>query len=194
MLSIDFRSLQLQRWRSLLAATVLLALLASLTPIFVSAHETRTVAEDYEFVVGFINEPAIANDTNGVWVRVTKGDEPVEGLAGTLQAEVLYEDQSMEATLRPSFNEAGVFTSPFIPTAAGDYTFRFFGQIEGIDVDESFTSSPEGFDSVKPRSDYEFPASEEGSATRSVAMPAAVGSALLVMGAFGFAVRRRSAA
>lgn len=176
----------------LLGIVGLLALVTLAIPLTTSAHETRTVATDYEFVVGFVNEPAIAGDTNGIWVSVTRGDEPVEGLAGSLQAQVLYGDQTRDATLTPSFDEPGVYTSTFIPTAAGDYTFRFYGQIDGVEVDESFTSSPEGFDSVAPRSEYEFP-SEEGSASRELAMPVVVGGVLLAIGGFGLAVRRRDA-
>jgi hypothetical protein len=168
----------------------LLALVAMALPLAVSAHETRAVATDYEFVVGFVTEPAIAGEVNGIWVSVSKGDEPVEGLAGTLQAEVIYGDQTREATLTPSFDEPGVYISTFIPTAEGDYTFRFHGQVEGVDIDESFTSSPEGFHSVAPRSEYEFPG-EEGSSSRELVMPVIVGGALMVIGGLAIAMRRR---
>lgn len=179
------------RWLSLLGVVGLLALVMLAIPAASSAHETRTVATDYEFVVGFINEPAIAGDTNGIWVSVTSSDEPVEGLAGSMEAQVLFGEETRDATLTPSFDEPGVYTSPFIPTAEGDYTFRFFGEIDGVEIDESFTSSPEGFDSVQPRSDFEFPAAEEeGSVERTVAMPVLVGGALLVIGGLGLAVRR----
>lgn len=170
----------------------LLALATVTIPFTASAHETRTVADDYEFVVGFVNEPAIANDTNGIFLSVTSDGEPVEGLTGSLEAQVLYGDQTRDATLTPSFDEPGVYTSIFIPTAEGDYTFRFFGEINGVEIDETFTSSPEGFDSVQPRSNFEFPA-EEGSASREVAMPVLVGGALLVLGGLGLAVRRHRA-
>ena len=176
----------------LLGVAGLLALVTLAIPLAASAHETRTVADDYEFVVGFVNEPAIAGEVNGIWLSVTSGDEPVEGLAGTLEAQVLYGEQTRDATLTPSFDEPGVYTSTFIPTAEGDYTFRFFGQIDGVEIDESFTSSPEGFDSVAPRSEYEFP-SEESSAGVELAMPVLVGGVLLAVGGLGLAARRRNA-
>ena len=82
---------------------------------------------------------------------------PVLGLADTLQAEVIYGDQTMALELRPVFSEPGAYNGFFFPMAEGDYTFRIFGEIEGNPVDETFTSSPEGFHGVEPREPLEFP-------------------------------------
>jgi hypothetical protein len=156
----------------------------------VSAHEHRDVG-DYTFVVGFVTEPAIAGDTNGISLSVTKGDTPVEGLTDTLKATVMFGDQSKDMTLTPVFNTPGSYRAMFIPTAAGDYTFHFTGTIEGTDVDETFTSSPDGFDSVAERSDYEFPVSANGSSSsRDLAMPSIVGAVVLALGA-AILLRRR---
>ena len=84
----------------------------------------------------------------------------MEGLADTLQAEIIYGEQTMALPLTPVFDSPGVYTSLFFPMAEGDYTFRIFGTIEGTDYDETFTSSPEGFDSVQSREPYEFPKSD----------------------------------
>jgi hypothetical protein len=167
-----------------------LAFVALAAPMTSFAHESRTVGTDYEFVVGFIEEPAIQNDTNGLWLSVKKGEEPVTGLADTLKAEIMYSDQTREATLTPAFGEDGVYTSVFIPTEPGDYTFRIFGKIGNQDVDETFTSSPEGFDSVAARADYEFPTNANGSTSSTLAFPAAIGGAVLAAGAIGVIVRR----
>jgi len=137
--------------------TVALALGTFLIPSGTSAHEHRTVATDYEFVVGFINEPAVQGELNGVSLAVTKGDEPVTGLDETLKVEVIFGDQSKTFDLNAVWGEDGSYEAPFIPTQPGDYTFHFTGTIDGTEVDETFTSSPDGFDSVAPRSDYEFP-------------------------------------
>jgi len=144
----------------------------------VSAHEHREVG-NYEFVVGFINEPAVSEELNGLSLRVTQaqaanaaatpvGDaatpasaEPaqvgVEGLESTLQAEVIYGDQKMALTLSPAWQDPGAYQSWFIPMQAGDYSFHIWGEINGQQVDETFTSSPEGFDSVQDRSTLQFP-------------------------------------
>jgi len=156
----------------------------------VSAHEHRDVGE-YTFVVGFINEPAISGDTNGISLTVSKGDTPVEGLTDTLKATVIFGDQSKDMTLTPVWNTPGAYQAMFIPTAAGDYTFHFTGTIEDTEVDETFTSSPDGFDSVAERSEYEFPEAANGSsASRDLAMPSIVGAVVLALGAV-ILLRRR---
>lgn len=175
---------------------ILIALIAFF-PIPASAHETRTVGTDYEFVVGFINEPAIQGDTNGIWVKITKGSQPVLGAADTLQAQVSSGDQVKDMTLSPAFGEDGVYESVFIPTQPGDYSFRFAGTLEGAAVDETFTSSPEGFDSVAPRSDFEFPPATAASASQrdgplDLAFPVIVGGLVLAVGTVGYAIRRRA--
>jgi hypothetical protein len=157
--------------RSLIAGafgTVAAALIA-FTPIGASAHEHRTVG-DYEFVVGFLNEPAVSGELNGLDLRVSQPSAatptadasadgaPVEGLETTLQAEVIYGDQKMTLTLEAAYNAPGHYEAYFIPTAAGDYSFHVFGTINGTAVDETFTSGPDTFSTVIDRSTLEFPA------------------------------------
>ncbi|MGC4107426.1 MAG: FixH family protein [Thermomicrobiales bacterium] len=143
----------------LLSVAAVLALMGSiLLPLGASAHEHRTVATDYDFVVGFLSEPAIEGELNGVSLEVTKGGEPVTGLDATLKVEVSIGDQKKEFALSPVWKQDGSYEAVFIPTKPGDYTFHFTGTIDGTAIDETFTSSPDGFDSVAPRTDYEFPA------------------------------------
>lgn len=185
------------RFSILFGIGILLTALIALIPITASAHETRTVGTDYEFVVGFINEPAIQGDTNGISVRITKGDQPVLGAADTLTAQVSIGDQVKDMTLTPAYGEEGLYESVFIPTQPGDYSFRFTGTLEGVAVDETFTSSPEGFDSVQPRSDLEFPATIDETGSRQdgsldLAFPMIAGGLVLAVGTAGYAIRRRT--
>lgn len=151
--------------------TVAAALIA-FSPIGVSAHEHRTVGE-YEFIVGFINEPAVSGELNGLDLRVSQpsatpatptadGEEaastPVEGLETTLQAEVIYGDQKMALTLEAAWNTPGSYEAFFIPTAAGDYSFHIWGTINGTQIDETFTAGPDTFSTVIDRATLEFPA------------------------------------
>lgn len=133
-----------------------------LAPTITGAHEQRTVLDDqYTLTVGFLEEPAVAGELNGLSLRIEMGEgdaaEPVLGLAETLEAEVIFGDQSMPLELSPVFQDDGHYRSVFIPTAEGDYTFHLTGEIDGETIDETFTSSPEGFDSVAPREPLEFP-------------------------------------
>jgi hypothetical protein len=138
------------------------------------AHEHRTVAEKYEFVVGWLNEPALAYEPNGLDLRVTlfpngvpeeESEEaeaqaqPVVGLEETLQAEIVAGGGAAkrELTLEPAFGEEGAYESPLIPTVAGDYTFRIFGDLEGQQIDEEFTSGPETFSVIGEPSEIQFP-------------------------------------
>ncbi len=157
----------------LAAGCGVVALLLALLPLAAAAHEHREVANgQYEMVVGFIEEPAFVGEMNGLYLRVEKTaapeaaaspaaeveeGTPVEGLADTLQAEVIFGDQRMPLTLEPAFRQPGVYHSVFFPTTPGDYTFHIFGQIEGNPVDETLTSAPGGFDSVQPVEPLQFP-------------------------------------
>jgi hypothetical protein len=142
---------------AVLSAAVLLA-----SPLAVAAHESRTIADGkYEIVVGFMNEPVFAGDKSGLefWVTETPAT-PIEGLAETLQAEVIYEDQTMALPLTAKWDEPGGYYSVFFPTAAeGDYTFRIYGTIDGTEIDETFTSGPETFGPVEDPAPLRFPSS-----------------------------------
>lgn len=162
-------------------AAVLVAAFALLLPMVASAHEHREIDNGkYTFVVGFLNEPAFAGQENGLSLTVTTPDSgtpvangasaatPVEGLEKTLKAEVIYGDQKMDLPLSPGFGQPGKYQSVFFPMAAGDYSFHIYGEIDGTKVDETFTSSPNGFDAVQDPTPLQFPKSKS-SVTSSVA-------------------------
>ena len=90
------------------------------------------------------------------------GEEvPVEGLEETLQVEVTYvpTGASKVMSLRAVFGDPGSYTADIVPTAPGHYRFRFFGAIEGIEVDQTFDSisGGGGFDDVRPSGEFHFP-------------------------------------
>ena len=139
-----------------LAALIVLTLSASVA----RAHEHREVGE-YEFTVGFLNEPALVNEPNGLSlaVQLGHGDEgtPVEGLAETLQAEIIFGDETRELELRAAFGEPGSYVADVIPVEPGTYSFRIFGTIDGMEVDETFTGGPDTFSEVEDTAALEFP-------------------------------------
>ncbi len=188
-------------------AAVLGATLTALVGIgAASAHESREVGE-YTFTVGFLDEPVYSGQKSGLDLRVVRGDEPVEGLEQSLEAEVTFGGESRTLEVAPVFNQPGAYESVFFPTAAGPYTFHVFGDIEGQAVDESFTSGPETFSEVQDVVGGQFPVqfpatgdivrdAEAGANAASTATIALVlGGAGLVAGlvALGVALARRRA-
>jgi hypothetical protein len=120
------------------------------------AHESREVGE-YTFVVGFAGEPVYTGQKSGLEFLVSRGEEPVEGLEASLQATATFGDQSRDLEISPRFGEPGWYESVFFPTAAGPYTFRIFGDVEGEPIDEEFTSGPETFNEVQDVTGGQFP-------------------------------------
>jgi hypothetical protein len=132
---------------------------AALSLVFTAvaaAHEERTVA-GYDMEVGFINEPVFVGDKSGLEFSVNKNNQPVEGLEKTLTAQVVYQGQTRDLPVSARDGAPGWYESAFIPTAAGPYTFRIKGSIEGNAIDQQFTSSPTGFDEVQDQAAGQFP-------------------------------------
>lgn len=88
----------------------------------------------------------------------------VTGLANSLVVEVTHLAADMSASgvarqmaLSPLPGERGGYVAPFIPTVPGPYRFRFVGTIDGLPVDETFTSGPGTFDDVRSATEAQFP-------------------------------------
>ena len=144
---------------TVVAACIGLTMLVA-TPAF--AHETRTV-DDYEFVVGFAEEPAFAGSKNGVDLGLSDaktGDPIVKGVE--LEVELIFGDETMSLPIEPEFlggvfGEPGTYGAAFFPTRPGAYTFHFTGTIAGEEIDESFTSGPDTFSEAADPRDVSFP-------------------------------------
>ena len=122
----------------------------------VSGHESRDIGH-INMVVGFIDEPVYSGEKSGLELRVTHDGEPAEGLEETLEATVTFGESTRDLPLSPAFGEPGTYRSVFFPTAAGPYTFRIFGEIDGEPIDESFTSGPDTFSEVQDVVGGQFP-------------------------------------
>ena len=131
------------------------------------AHEQRQVGA-YQFTVGWSHEPTYVGAENSVqlFVHDTHGN-PVDDLGSppTLQVEAIFGSQTtapldLESSFDPDtgLGTHGEFDASIIPTAAGNYTFHFFGSINGQKVDERFTSGPTTFNTVSDPTGVEFPA------------------------------------
>jgi hypothetical protein len=69
--------------------------------------------------------------------------------------------QRVTLNLTPVVTDTGQFfggyTVNIIPTVAGAYAFRFFGNVNGTAVNENFQCGPTTFQCVGPQSDIQFP-------------------------------------
>ncbi len=146
-----------ERWLMAVMLTIL-----GLTTSAATAHERRDVGP-YQFVVGFLTEPAFEGLKNGVELRVLQAEtqQPVEGLEHMLQVEITYVPSGVAKVLRlrTIYREPGRYTADLIPTAPGQYRFRFIGSITGTAVNETFDSRAGGgqFDDVEASADIQFP-------------------------------------
>ena len=171
-------------------AAVLVAVLTAFVGIGTTlAHEEREVG-DHTYIVGFIDEPVFTGQKSGLEFGAFHGEEPLEGLEETLSATVTFGDQTRDLEISPRFGEPGWYQSVFFPTAAGPYTFRIFGEIEGEAFDESFTSGPDTFSEVQDVTGGQFPV--QFPATGDIVRDAEAGAAAsttstiaLVLGAAG---------
>lgn len=130
-----------------------------------AAHEHLEVG-DYHLTIGWMNEPTLVGQPNGVEVFVEDHDEnPVVDLGGdSLAVVVSTGDQSTASLpLTPAFSIEGGFGTPgqytaeLIPTLPGDYTFHFTGSIHDEAVDVTITSGEDTFSPVNSTGELEFP-------------------------------------
>jgi hypothetical protein len=131
-----------------------------------SAHEQRQVGS-VQFTVGWADEPTYVGEQNAVQLFLHDAHgQPIDDLGSppSLQVEVVFGNQtSPPLDLEPSFDPDtglgthGEFDAAIIPTAVGNYTFHFFGTVDGQRVDERFTSGPTTFATVDDPTGIEFP-------------------------------------
>ncbi len=120
------------------------------------AHEGVTIG-NYEIEVGWVTEPPIAGQQNGIVVHVldmSSGEaQPVEDVSA-LTVTVSYGGQSKTLTLQPLGEETpGQFVAPILPTIPGQYTITLGGKLGDTDVKADV--EPE---EVQPASVIQFPA------------------------------------
>jgi hypothetical protein len=146
-----------------LAALVVILSSQLLAASVAEAHERRTVGP-YQFVVGFLNEPAFAGALNGVDLTVTDTrttpPKNVEGVEKTLTVEVFAGGltTSFKPALATRFGQPGKYAAYFEPTRVGAYRFVFKGKVESQDVNETFESGPGRFGDAEDPAAIQYPA------------------------------------
>jgi hypothetical protein len=139
-------------------AVVVMSLGVLATPA--AAHESRTVGP-YTFIVGWVAEPPIVAQPNGLDLTVTEtaSGKAVEGLEKTLQAQVITGGaaSTMSLDLGADSDVPGHYTAQLVPTRVGDYTFHISGMAGSTKIDERFESGPNRFDPVSDGAALQFP-------------------------------------
>jgi len=112
-------------------------------------------------VVGWISEPAIVAQPNGLDLTVseTASGKAVEGLEKTLKAAVITGGAANTKSLElvPDGDMPGHYTADLVPTRVGDYAFHLTGTAGSTKIDEKFESGPGRFNAVSDGSDLQFP-------------------------------------
>ena len=143
-----------------LGLTLTAALFAVLAIAFfsqaASAHEHQH-AGDYEFVVGWTQEPPIVGILNGLDLRINLEDPggnltPVSGAESALTARISTGTASAVKALEPQFGTVGRYTFDILPSREGVYTVALTGTLNGTAVNLSFE-----LQEVASRLDVEFP-------------------------------------
>jgi hypothetical protein len=127
--------LQLRVQWLVIAFCGLLAALCILWPVAPAYAHTRVEIGPYIVVVGWQNEPVIAGERNALVFEISEGEEAVNGVEATLDAQVLYGGRSMTANLAPT-STPGLYRAELFPTVRGQYTVRLFGTLGDTPVDE----------------------------------------------------------
>lgn len=120
---------------------LLLALLAAfLLGGFGFAHQSIEVGGGFRVIVGYLVNPAYTGQVNGIDLAVRNADnELVTGLDRSLMVWVIAPDGTeLQLALRTNAAKDGWYTGDFIPTVAGNYTFRVMGFVGDIEFDEHF--------------------------------------------------------
>jgi hypothetical protein len=149
------------RFISLVATTLVVVASFAAFSGTAAAHERRTVGP-YQFVVGFISEPAFAGTPNGLDLRISDTRvtpaKAVEGLEKTLTADVQSGGLApLPLTVSARFGAPGAYNGHFVPTAKGTYVFHIKGRIDTLDVDEKFESGPGRFNDVESTTALQYP-------------------------------------
>jgi hypothetical protein len=146
-----------------LGATVLAICLVGAPTV--AAHTEQHIG-DFQALIGWLNEPALAGQPNAVQLTITDHDEAPVTDIGPDDLKVVVSTGGVDSAplaLTPAFDVEEGFGTPgeyhaeLIPTAPGDYTFHFSGTLHDTAVDLTVTSGPETFAAIEASSDLEFP-------------------------------------
>jgi hypothetical protein len=146
---------------SLVAATLVVVSSFAIYGGTAAAHERRMVGP-YQFVVGWLNEPAYVGLMNSLDMRISDTRatpaKAVEGLEKTLTVDLQTGGLgSLPLTVTARFGTPGAYNGYVMPTATGTYTFTIKGKIDTLDVNEKFESGPGRFGDIESTTALQYP-------------------------------------
>ena len=126
------------------------------------AHTIDSVGE-YRLEIGWMNEPVVSGETNGIEFSVNrlepdlelkeqKFKEGISGLEKSLKIELLFKEEKIKLSLSPDHNIPGKYYAFVNPTVSGFYQVNILGYIEETPI--SLSMHPP---KVDERSYIEFP-------------------------------------
>jgi len=141
------------------AAAALIAPLAA-GPDRALAADDRQVGP-FRAIVSWQVEPPMVGAPNAIQLRLLRDGAPVSGVDRALKLEATFVVTKRMLELAPVAGAAGTYAAPIIPTRVGEYTFRFFGSLNGTAIDETFASGAGGLATVRSNGDLGFPDSAD---------------------------------
>ena len=143
------------------------------------AHTSINVG-DYTLEVGWLEEPAVVGQRNGIIIAASSTaspDSPVD--VSGLRVAVSYGGETKDLMLQPvSEGSVNEYVAPILPTVEGLYTVQLRGRLGNTEIDEDV--QPE---EVGAADSLAFPSTEgAGPAARSPALGTIVGAAGLGVG------------
>jgi hypothetical protein len=146
---------------SLVAATLVVVSSFAIYAGTAAAHERRMVGP-YQFVVGWLNEPAYVGLMNSLDMRISDTRvtpaKAVEGLEKTLTVDLQSGGLApLALTVTARFGTPGAYNGYVMPTAIGTYTFTIKGKIDTQDINEKFESGPGRFGDIESTTAIQYP-------------------------------------
>jgi hypothetical protein len=146
---------------SFVAATLVVVSSFAIYAGTAAAHERRMVGP-YQFVVGWLNEPAYVGLVNSLDMRISDTRvtpaKAVEGLEKTLTVDLQTGGLgSLPLTVTARFGTPGAYNGYVMPTATGTYNFTIKGKIDTLDVNEKFESGPGRFGDIESTTALQYP-------------------------------------
>jgi hypothetical protein len=118
---------------------LLTGIVAALLIVGPALAHTRIVKGDFAFVLGWLDEPPVANMKNAALIAITTAsdNQPINSAEATLTAQIQYGGKTRDLILRPLAGNPGTYIGDFIPTRRGTYTLKIGGTLNNQPIDLS---------------------------------------------------------